>query len=508
MLLALFPASIAFLFLSFYYAQGGVIDDSFISYRYAENFAAGHGLVFNAGEKPVEGYSNFLWVIALTCAHLAGFDTVSASRILGVSCGIGILVVVAFIMRVVGSKPKDYTLAIAAVATAPALAVYAISGMETLFYTLLLVLFLYLFLLEEIGSLRVPLSGVVAGMVCLTRPEGFVVLSIFVPLRLLQAYRDPGKRRPVGIWLAQIAIIFLPFLLLRYTYYGYLLPMPVYAKATGEYLYRGVRQILGGGRYFVSFAKTYGGGGIFVLLLICCLKRLWQWRPMRHGFSCPPLTLLAGFVVWYTLFVINVGGDWMPQFRFFVPLLPLVYLLISSPEFMLFSGRQYAAIFPATLIFFNLLQIPLVLSSTLANVEPYVQYAAISANPTLPRHYQQIGSHFKGKTLATTECGMLPYYSQLKTLDMMGLNDDFIAMTFHHNRGFFDTRENAYDVILNYVLGQQPDLVHVGSGLRNNEPYYRKLLLSEAFVANYSLVEEYTVGSDQFYVRRPHPNQQ
>ncbi len=44
-----------------------VTDDAFISFRYARNLVLGHGLRFNPGEHlPVEGYSNFLWV--LICA--------------------------------------------------------------------------------------------------------------------------------------------------------------------------------------------------------------------------------------------------------------------------------------------------------------------------------------------------------------------------------------------------------------------------------------------------------
>ena len=39
-------------------------DDSFISIRYAQNFADGLGLVYNAGEY-VEGYTNFLWTVML-----------------------------------------------------------------------------------------------------------------------------------------------------------------------------------------------------------------------------------------------------------------------------------------------------------------------------------------------------------------------------------------------------------------------------------------------------------
>ena len=40
-----------------------VPDDSYISFRYAENLSAGHGLRFNAIEEPVEGYSNLLWIV-------------------------------------------------------------------------------------------------------------------------------------------------------------------------------------------------------------------------------------------------------------------------------------------------------------------------------------------------------------------------------------------------------------------------------------------------------------
>jgi hypothetical protein len=48
-------------------------DDAFISFRYARNWAAGDGLVFNPGFERVEGYTNFLWV-----AWLAAFDVLGA----------------------------------------------------------------------------------------------------------------------------------------------------------------------------------------------------------------------------------------------------------------------------------------------------------------------------------------------------------------------------------------------------------------------------------------------
>ena len=40
------------------------VDDAFISFRYAKNWAMGYGPRYNLGpQQPEEGYSNFLWVV-------------------------------------------------------------------------------------------------------------------------------------------------------------------------------------------------------------------------------------------------------------------------------------------------------------------------------------------------------------------------------------------------------------------------------------------------------------
>ena len=50
-------------------------DDAYISFRYAEHFVNGHGLVFNLDplEAPVEGYSNFAWTLWLALGMMFGF---------------------------------------------------------------------------------------------------------------------------------------------------------------------------------------------------------------------------------------------------------------------------------------------------------------------------------------------------------------------------------------------------------------------------------------------------
>jgi hypothetical protein len=50
-------------------------DDTYISMRYARHLANGHGLVWNIGEAPVEGFTNFLWVAWIALRVAAGLNT-------------------------------------------------------------------------------------------------------------------------------------------------------------------------------------------------------------------------------------------------------------------------------------------------------------------------------------------------------------------------------------------------------------------------------------------------
>lgn len=53
------------------HSVGIVYDDAFITYRYAKNIAAGHGFVYNIGEK-VLGTTTPLWTILLATGAVIG----------------------------------------------------------------------------------------------------------------------------------------------------------------------------------------------------------------------------------------------------------------------------------------------------------------------------------------------------------------------------------------------------------------------------------------------------
>src|SRR5687767_3851366 len=63
-----------------------LVDDAMISMRYAHHLAQGHGLVWNIGEAPVEGFTNLGWVIYLALLHLLPFAVSKISLAVMLTC--------------------------------------------------------------------------------------------------------------------------------------------------------------------------------------------------------------------------------------------------------------------------------------------------------------------------------------------------------------------------------------------------------------------------------------
>ena len=59
-----------------------ILDDAFISFRYARNLATGVGLFWNPGET-VEGYTNFLWTILISAGIRFGVEPLIFTQLLG-----------------------------------------------------------------------------------------------------------------------------------------------------------------------------------------------------------------------------------------------------------------------------------------------------------------------------------------------------------------------------------------------------------------------------------------
>ena len=74
-----------------------------ISMRYARHLADGHGLVWNIGEQPIEGFTNLLWVLWMSVAHKLGLSESKISLFIMLS-GVAIMLTTGLVTAKIARK--------------------------------------------------------------------------------------------------------------------------------------------------------------------------------------------------------------------------------------------------------------------------------------------------------------------------------------------------------------------------------------------------------------------
>ncbi len=108
-----------------------IMDDAGISYAYARNLAFGHGPVSQPGRPPVEGFSNFLWVVLLApLFRLHLFDPVVTAKALGALLVLASLVMLQRTLRREFDGWAPALLATTLIAGAPPIVIWTAAGLE------------------------------------------------------------------------------------------------------------------------------------------------------------------------------------------------------------------------------------------------------------------------------------------------------------------------------------------------------------------------------------------
>src|SRR5262245_31921661 len=226
--------------------QSYTIDDAYISYRYARNFARGNGLVYNVGEY-VEGYTNFLWTIWLAVGFWLRLNPDVVAKVLGGLAPCGSLWIVYRLSRRVRSYGMTPCIATWLMATSIVQTGYAVFGMETSFFVFLILAGVDLFFHERDRGRGFPYSGLVFGLAGLTRPEA----PMFFGLTILFLGRRLFERQNLLRGLLFVAIVG-GHELWRYSYYGAWLPHTVVAKTSTESLRL---QLINGAKYLLDYIE-------------------------------------------------------------------------------------------------------------------------------------------------------------------------------------------------------------------------------------------------------------
>ncbi|GAB4173692.1 MAG: hypothetical protein Fur005_35500 [Roseiflexaceae bacterium] len=428
-------------------------DDAFISFRYAQNFAQGHGLVYNLGER-VEGYTNFLWTNLAALVLWLGADIVWWSYSSGIALALLILLMTfVFTRDHLGQHAHAERWALVAaliVATSQSLLIHTArgAGLETGLFTLLVLIGTWL-----VTRQQWVLAGVVLGCATLTRPEGALVLGVSGLFGLWQAWRKLPDRTFTPAMLPKLIravlplacaylLVVLPFFLWRFSYYGDLLPNTFYAKTGG-----GVRAALRGLEYTLGFVLALGGPALLLGLM--------------HPRSAARTTqiYLLGICGLYTLYIISVGGDHFPGERFFVPLLPWLALLMASGLAACYQWLIHTPLRPAAAA---LLVVALAGYSAHASLRAQDQDVIVAGSDESLAIWREIGWWLADQggpqaTSAAMSAGAIAFYSERTTIDMLGLADRHIARMIAPEMGSGPAGHEKRDPA--YVLSRRPTYI-------------------------------------------------
>jgi arabinofuranosyltransferase len=284
------------------------IDDAYISFRYAKNLARGMGLVYNAGEH-IEGYTNFFWTVLLAGGIRVGLDPVILAKVLGGIAAMGSLGAIYLLSRRLAPYGAVPCVATWLFASSIVEGGYAVFGLETPLFVFLVLAGTELGFRERDRGAGFPWSGLVFGLAGITRTAPEAAMFLGIPMLFL-GRRFFGRQNLLrgAIFLVPVAC----HTLWRHAYYGTWLPNTAMAKLGNL-----TEQIAGGKRYLLEYGQHTWPVLLLGLFGLCVAI------VARHRDA---LTVAAlAFAV--TGYVLVVGGDWMPYYRFMAPFEPFCFLL-------------------------------------------------------------------------------------------------------------------------------------------------------------------------------------
>jgi arabinofuranosyltransferase len=429
---------------------------------------AGHGLVYNPGER-VEGYTNFLWAMLLALPAALGMKIEVAAKMLGLAFGAATIVATTALANAwigtwfAGKRKLLLLLPGVLLGASGPFAMWTLGGLEAVFFTFLLVCATLVYLADK-RPRAMFLTGILLALLVMTRPDGIVFVGAFLVHLALQAKWDADsslkQRLKCGVQLlVAFAIVFLPYFVWRYSYYGYIFPNTFYAKVGG-----GTGSVVRGLKYAWLFFSTYG----FIPVAAAAVyfyARMQQASAMAgYDRDRRIASLLLLQIVLYLLFIVGVGGDQLVMKRFFVPLLPALYLLSTRGFAELFTvikkesaGEKYLA--PAGVA----LAILMVAIPTFTGRE---HTRIFEAEKPADADRKLVGEWLRENldeqaTVALIPAGITPYYSGVRIIDLVGLNDTHIAHTDVPDFGKGEPGHEKYDSA--YVLQRRPELIFLGA---------------------------------------------
>ena len=390
-------------------------EDALMLYRYARNLANGYGVRWNIGDAPVDGATDFLFMAATAgLARIAHIGVIAAGRILILTSQVlSVAVLFAGARRLLGAN-RWIAAAFACYLCAGPAVKQALGGFAAPCLGLF-VLCCWCAAVWYAGGrptwvrgLPMAAFGLLAG---LTRPEGVLITGIlWLALAVLVGWR---RAVPALVSIAAVfALLGGPYFLWRWHYFGYPLPNPFYIKG-------------GGHLYPDSVVQASINLSVMLAPAMPLLPLGWLSRRTARITSAIVVALVCFALMWGLL---NNWNNHMMRFQYsMVPAVLFTMPAVVARATQIFDRERMNALRPAAkrILAACLLLATVAAMSYFDREFPFRSTAGGMRD--FARRIAPLGRD--GSTMVVTEAGALPFYSQWRVIDALGLNDEYIA---HH----------------------------------------------------------------------------
>jgi hypothetical protein len=435
------------------------VDDMYISLRYARNWAAGDGLLWNIDAPPVEGYSNFSFVVLGALSFIFNTDPVFVLKTAGFTGLVATCIFVYLISRFWFLR-RESLLPCLVLLLYKGQIIWSVSGLETTVYQALLCACVY-FIFRGLGyplysgSMDTPLrkprsvfmiySGVFLALAGMTRPEAPALMILFFLLICWDKPKEGRKAHWQGVlyFCLALALTYFPYFLWRWYYYGFLFPNSIYCKGFTKTL-----TSLDG--HYLKLIWPFA-----LLAVPACIRS----QDKRHYFLWLPSLV-------YLLLLVDADPVVAFDNRLFLPafvlLLPLALQGLSQILLGIFKDRDAfytVSLFTTTCI----------LAGTFMPWMTLSQYRYFSENPIKGETLRlQVGQWLKenasaGDNVVLGDSGLIPYLSQLNFTDSYCLNN--LAMAHY-------LPSQRYEQFCHHILLEKPDIIILTSLTEQGEIIY------------------------------------
>jgi len=473
--------------------RGWIVDDAWITWRYAENIHQGLGPVYNAGER-VEGFSNPAWVLLGAAALRAGTSPAVAAIAFALLAAFAVLPgAYALVRRERPAARWAPLVPVLILAFTPAYVSHPGNGLETGAFAAAVFALAVLAADPVRGAGRGAVLAVAALATAWLRPEGVAYVLGAAAYQGWRLRREAaGAGRAAGVAWGATGLLLAASLVLRWSYYGSLVPNTYHAKLTGT-----AGGLIDGAQYLADFLRE----GVTLLTPTLAAVPLVLGRLGVRGRAMAGAALLAA------VFAVGAGGDWMLHYRFLAPAVPPLAVLAGLGVADLGDLARRAGRGRAVARALAALGIAAAAGVADAELAVWRQVApARAAGHERGMVYAEVGRWLRehtppGALVAASDIGAVGAESDRPILDMFGLVDAHVARR---------PGKQHHKTDPDYVLSRRPAAVVLIRDALDPERFGRRpdaaLWHREAFRSGYRLVREFPLPADaevvSVYLRR------